>query len=265
MSDILVPGIEESVSSVYGPVFSWRFGRSLGIDLLLQDSICSYRCVYCQLGKINVPTTERNEYVATSKVLEDLKASDWKSADVITFSGNGEPTLASNLGEVILAVKKVTKKPIAVLTNASTLTDPIVQEALLPTDHVSAKLDAGTDELMMRINRPVEGLHLDHILEGFASFKKRYRGKLLLQTMVLPANVVQLDALAKVIQKMHPDEVHLNVPSRPMPSRWSIEYRGEHQSFESDRAFKVVPQEKIEEFGRALQKKTGISVLVPRA
>src|SRR5919199_2702321 len=79
-------------STVYGPVNSWRVGRSLGVDLLAVNSICSFRCVYCQLGRINVHTAERKIYVPTAKVLEDLRASAWREADIITLSGSGEPT-----------------------------------------------------------------------------------------------------------------------------------------------------------------------------
>ncbi len=93
-------------SSIYGPVRSWRLGLSLGVDILCIDSICSFECVYCQLGKINRVTATRDVFVSTEKVLDDLKKSDWQKADVITFSGSGEPTLAKNLGEVIEKIKK---------------------------------------------------------------------------------------------------------------------------------------------------------------
>ena len=95
-------------STVYGPVYSWRFGNSLGIDLLMCGPVCSFRCPYCQLGKIGISTLERREFVPTSRVVEDLRDADWRDCDVITFSGNGEPTLAANLGEAIRTVKALT-------------------------------------------------------------------------------------------------------------------------------------------------------------
>ena len=97
-------------SCVYGPVNSWRMGKSLGIDLLKVDSICSFACVYCQLGKINRLTDERKLFVPTAEVISELKKSNWREADVITFSGSGEPTLAANLGEAICAAKNLTAK-----------------------------------------------------------------------------------------------------------------------------------------------------------
>src|SRR5919205_4089394 len=105
------------VSTVYGPVDSWRVGRSLGVDLLCVNSVCSFRCVYCQLGRINVHTGERRVYVPTEKVLADLRASAWREADIITLSGSGEPTLAANMGEVISEIKGRTHRPVLVLTN----------------------------------------------------------------------------------------------------------------------------------------------------
>ena len=101
-------------SSIYGPIRSWRLGWSLGVDVLCVDSICSFECVYCQLGKINRVTTGRDIFVSTEKILSDLKNSDWQNADVITFSGSGEPTLAKNLGEIIEKIKELTGKPIVV-------------------------------------------------------------------------------------------------------------------------------------------------------
>jgi len=107
MTTALESGSEMSTpSTVYGPVDSWRVGRSLGVDLLCDTSVCSFRCVYCQLGAINLHTSERRVYVKTERVLADLEASRWREADVITLSGSGEPTLAANLGEVIRASRR---------------------------------------------------------------------------------------------------------------------------------------------------------------
>src|SRR5438445_7291041 len=103
-SDEGVPGMSSPIdiqtthpSSIYGPVESWRVGKSLGVDLLLQTSICSFNCIYCQLGDIQQKTIERQIYVSTEQVARDLRQSHWEEADIITLSGNGEPTLALNL------------------------------------------------------------------------------------------------------------------------------------------------------------------------
>src|SRR5437764_5838293 len=122
--------IAESSKTVYGPVCSWRAGLSLGVDLLSVNSICSFRCLYCQLGKINLHTTKRKVYVPTERVITDLLRSSWHVADIITLSGSGEPTLAANMGEVIRQIKTLTGKPILVLTNATTLGDRSVRREL---------------------------------------------------------------------------------------------------------------------------------------
>src|SRR3954469_16017719 len=132
--------VTESSKTVYGPVRSWRAGVSLGVDLLCINSICSFRCLYCQLGKINVHTRERKVYVPTERVMTDLLRSSWQVADFITLSGSGEPTLSANMGEVIRQIKTVTGKPVLVLTNSTTLCDAMVRRELCEADKISCKL-----------------------------------------------------------------------------------------------------------------------------
>jgi wyosine [tRNA(Phe)-imidazoG37] synthetase (radical SAM superfamily) len=126
---------EESAldKTIYGPVKSWRFGQSLGIDPIFEISTCSFNCVYCQLGSIQRVTAERKVYVQTKKVLQDFTEvlNDGKNFDVITFSGSGEPTLATNLGEMALGLKKLCPgKPLLVLTNATLMHNLEVQKDL---------------------------------------------------------------------------------------------------------------------------------------
>ncbi|HYY97718.1 MAG TPA: radical SAM protein, partial [Pyrinomonadaceae bacterium] len=162
--------------TVYGPVDSWRLGRSLGVDLLCVDSTCSFRCYYCQLGRINVHTSERAVFVPTRKVMDDLSRADWGAADYVTLSGSGEPTLAANIGEVIREVRRVTGKPVAVLTNAAHLESPHVRRDLLEADSVFCKLDAADEETFGRINRPVGGLTLRGVVGGIKQLRAEYAG-----------------------------------------------------------------------------------------
>src|SRR5512134_31436 len=124
----------ENVSSVYGPVRSWRVGMSLGVDPICINSVCSFNCTYCQLGFIQVRINERQVFVPTDKVMTDLQASRWREADIITVSGSGEPTLAANLGSIVQGLKAHTGKPVLVLTNGTLLHLPQVQEDLLICD-----------------------------------------------------------------------------------------------------------------------------------
>ena len=252
-------------SSVYGPVYSWRFGNSLGIDLLFCNSICSFRCPYCQLGKINVTTLERRTYVPTDKVVADLRKADWRDADVITISGNGEPTLARNLGEVIVAVRKVAKKPIVVLTNGSLLSDADVRKELALADHVSCKLDAPSDELLSALNRPMGELSVDGLVGSIAKFRAEFKGALSLQTMIVPANSRKPAEFVPLYKTIKPDEIHLNLPSRAFPEYWRTELRGDHKSFSNDRAFRMVQFDDVEKFRKDVEKATKVKVRIPPA
>lgn len=217
-----------SISSIYGPVDSWRLGNSLGVDLIMDPSTCSFNCTYCQLGFIQRIILERKIYVPTKKVIDDFKASNWKEADVITFSGSGEPTLAKNIGEVIRGIKKITKIPIVILTNGTLLNDEEVISDILDADVISVKLDAPDNETLQAINRPANGINLDLILSGIHKLKKTYRGKLQTQIMFMPQNKNKIEELANLLNEIKPDEVALNTPTRPYPSGWDIITRGAH-------------------------------------
>ncbi|MCI0691106.1 radical SAM protein [candidate division KSB1 bacterium] len=104
---------------LFGPVDSRRLGRSLGIDVAPLKT-CTFNCIYCQLGRTTFQTLEREEYVPTVEVMAEL-AAFFKSgglADYLTFSGSGEPTLHSKLGEMIAQAKQMSPIPVAVLTCA---------------------------------------------------------------------------------------------------------------------------------------------------
>lgn len=116
------------MSTVYGPVPSWRFGRSLGIDVITPPKKCTFNCVYCQLGKTEVhvskPEMLSEPPVDADRVLDDLeevlKRLDLNAVDVVTFSGTGEPTLNLELGDIAKRVKRrIGGTPLAILTNSS--------------------------------------------------------------------------------------------------------------------------------------------------
>lgn len=216
-------------STVYGPVSSWRVGRSLGVDMLFHTSTCSFNCVYCQLGDIQLKTIERKIYVPTEQVERDFKESDWEDADIVTFSGSGEPTLATNLGEVIHFIKEYSGKKTMVLTNGTTLMQPAVRRDLMLADVVSIKLDAADDTILKRMNRPVEGVSLANTVKGAQLLKSEgYQAKLALQCMVMPTNLEAVEAMAKLASQIEPDEIQLNTPKRPYPLEWHLESRGNH-------------------------------------
>lgn len=249
-------------SSVYGPVNSWRVGSSLGVDLLLQTSICSFNCIYCQLGDIQKKTIERKIYVPTEQVEKDFKNSRWQEADIVTFSGSGEPTLALNLAEVVHFIKEYSGKPVMVLTNATTLNDPAVINDLQDVDHVACKLDAASEEKLKMMNRPVDGVTFEGIVSGIKNLRQNYKGKLSLQCMFMPGNLAETEALCDVIKEIKPDEVQLNTPKRAYPLEWHLESRGNHGKKEyPTRELRMISEVEADEIELLIAEKTGVPIL----
>jgi wyosine [tRNA(Phe)-imidazoG37] synthetase (radical SAM superfamily) len=252
----------EVKSSIYGPVHSWRVGASLGVDLLLETSTCSFNCIYCQLGDIQLKTAERRIYVPTAQVEHDLRRSRWEEADIITLSGSGEPTLAQNLGEVIHLIKEYTGKPVMVLTNSTLLEDPAVIHDLQEADVVACKLDAATEAGLKQMNRPVAGVTLDKIVAGIKHLRANYPGKLALQCMFMPTNQREVEAMADLINDIQPDEVQLNTPKRAYPMEWHLESRGNHGEVTYEtRQLRTVSPPEAEQIEQMLREKTRVPVL----
>lgn len=253
----------KEASTLYGPVASWRFGQSLGVDLLYQRSICSFNCIYCQLGNIMDVRIERGIFVPTSKVIEDLKEINMTNIDVVTFSGNGEPTLALNLAEVASYIKKHFKKPIHILTNSSLFDNLEVREELKMFDLISAKLDAASQDIFERINRPHPVLKIKNIIEGLKALRKEYSNELHIQIMFMMVNKHQAESIAKVVAEIEPDMVDINTPTRPHAIKWHIDARKARPPY-SYQAQKVkhLSAEEIREivniFREILPKKVGI-------
>jgi wyosine [tRNA(Phe)-imidazoG37] synthetase (radical SAM superfamily) len=201
---------------LYGPVSSWRLGRSLGVDLISQGKkVCTYDCRYCQLGDITAGTKERKIFVATEDVIAEIKQLPPVKLDYFTFSGQGEPTLAKNLGETIQAIRTLRKEKIAVLTNASLINLQEVRDELALADYVSLKLDACSQELLDEINRPYKGIVFDEIIKGMAEFRKMFKGALAVQIMFIEQNKDKAADFYDLLEVIQPDEVHLNTPLRP--------------------------------------------------
>lgn len=203
-------------SILYGPVPSWRLGRSLGVDLVsTKGKTCSFDCIYCQLGRTVHPLVRRREFVTMSQLAQELETVKNIAVDYVTFSGVAEPTLASNLGQAIELVKSVLGLPVAVLTNSSLMPGENVRRELSQADVVVAKVDAPNEELFRRINRPRVKFTLDEILRAIKLFKEEYRGKLALQMMFIEANKGYAPEMARIAEELSPDEVQINTPLRP--------------------------------------------------
>ena len=203
-------------SIIYGPVPSWRLGRSLGIDLLsTEGKTCSFDCVYCQLGRTANPLAERREFVSIDEVTTALEQTRDVAADYATFSGTGEPTLASNLGQAIQLAGSILRLPVAVLTNSSLMPREDVRRELAQADVVVAKVDAPSEETFHKINSPNVRYTLSDILQAIKLFRMSYRGKLAIQMMFIEANRDCASEMARIARELSPDEVQINTPLRP--------------------------------------------------
>jgi wyosine [tRNA(Phe)-imidazoG37] synthetase (radical SAM superfamily) len=205
---------------LFGPVPSRRLGMSLGIDLI-PKKVCSLDCVYCEVGKTTKLTTERLEYVKCDKVIAELNdfMSNNPKIDYITFSGSGEPTLNSRIGEVLYFVKEnYPDVKTAVLTNGTLLSDKNVRKELLKADVILPSLDAAGQEAFEKINRPAPKLSLQNYIQGIIDLRKEYEGKIWLEVLFLKGyndSEDELKRLKEAIEKIKPDSIQLNTLDRP--------------------------------------------------
>jgi wyosine [tRNA(Phe)-imidazoG37] synthetase (radical SAM superfamily) len=201
---------------IYGPVNSWRLGRSLGIDPISSSKkICTFDCIYCQIGSVKPSLAKRKVFVPTEKLIKEFRSFPSTKVDYITFSGTGEPLLAKNLGSIIKAVKRLRRERIAVLTNSTLLGRKDIQRELKDVDLVEAKLDVSSNNLLRKINKPYNSISLEKIVNSIKRFKKHFMGKLALQIMLTKDNVNAAEDIAKIAKSIKPDEVHINTPLRP--------------------------------------------------
>ena len=206
---------------IYGPVNSWRLGSSLGIDILSQrKKICTFDCLYCQVGKAYPDSLRRRIFIPTKEIIAELKSLPNLEIDYITFSGRGEPTLAKNLGSIIRAVKRVRKERIAVLTNATLLGRRDIQKELAAVDLVEVKLDASSDIILSRVNKPVASVSFTKLIRGIKLFRRQYKGDLILQVMLLKNNIKYAKEIADIAKSIKPDHVHINTPLRPSGAKY---------------------------------------------
>ncbi len=207
---------------VFGPIPSRRLGRSLGVNNI-PPKICSYSCVYCQIGSTDSMTILRKEFYSPYEIFKEVskKVKQLQSAgekiDYLSFVPDGEPTLDINLGKEIDLLKPLGIK-IAVITNSSLLWDENVRNDLMIADWVSVKIDAVDEELWHKIDRPNGKLELSKIIDGIKKFAVDYKGKLVTETMLVRGindNVNSIKKTAELIKKINPQTAYILVPTRP--------------------------------------------------
>jgi wyosine [tRNA(Phe)-imidazoG37] synthetase (radical SAM superfamily) len=219
---------EINPSIIFGPVPSRRLGRSLGINNI-PFKTCSYACGYCQLGRAIKMQIQRQEFykpeeiaaAVRKKVQESEKAGE--KIDYLTFVPDGEPSLDINLGKEIELLKPL-GIPIAVITNASLISNKEVRDDLMMADWVSVKIDTVEEDIWRKIDRPHKLLQLTSILDGTLEFSKSFKGKLITETMLLAgindAGTV-LQATAEHIGRLNPRVAYLSIPTRPPAEKWA--------------------------------------------
>jgi wyosine [tRNA(Phe)-imidazoG37] synthetase (radical SAM superfamily) len=138
-------------------------------------------------------------------------------------NGSGEPTLHASIGWLIRQVKEITDLPVAVITNGALLYLPEVRQDLVAADVVLPSLDAGTAKLYRQINRPYPEITFERFISGLITFRKEYWGKMWIEIMLvrdLNDTEEALHAISEALQRIGPDEVQLNLPTRPPVETW---------------------------------------------
>ena len=213
--------------SAFGPIPSRRLGRSLGINNI-PPKVCSYSCVYCQIGRTVKMQIERQAFYKAEKILRDVeqqieKAKKVKeSIDYLTFVPDGEPTLDLHLGEEIKRLRKLGSK-IAVITNSSLIWRTDVRDDLIEAEWVSLKIDALSPDVWRKVNRPHGSLSLDQILAGISEFARTFKGELATETMLVQGindQAEEIERISEFLARIKPKKCYVAVPIRPPAEKW---------------------------------------------
>ena len=207
----------------YGPVPSRRLGRSLGVSIIPRK-VCTYSCIYCQLGRTRTRRIRPRSYFPRDEVFAEIgRKITETSPDCITFVGDGEPTLSSDLGWYIERCKARWSTPVAVITNGCLLFREDVREKLLKADIVLPSLDAGDALTFKVINRPHPSLEFEQVVQGLVAFRKAFDGIMRLEIMLVKGvndNERSLRSIRKLAWAVKPDRIDVAVPTRPPTEPW---------------------------------------------
>ncbi len=205
---------------LFGPVPSRRLGISLGIDLIPMKT-CTLNCIYCECGRTTKLTLERKEYVPFQDVKTELAHyfAHHPKPDYITFSGSGEPTLNSRIGDVLKFIKEQPKNyATAILSNGTLFYQKKGRDQVLEADVIIPSLDAATPAAFHKINRPHPKLDLNEIVLGLIHLRREYHGQIWLEVFIVPTindTEEELGALKNAIEHIVPDRIQLNTLDRP--------------------------------------------------
>jgi wyosine [tRNA(Phe)-imidazoG37] synthetase (radical SAM superfamily) len=214
-------------AKAFGPVPSRRLGNSLGINNI-PYKVCSYGCIYCQVGRTTRLAIARQAFYAPRTVFQEVRNklaavhNTGQQVDYLTFVPDGDPTLDIHLGDLIDRAKTL-GVPVGVLTNGALAGNPRVRAALAKADLVSLKVDAVHPQVWRKINRPHKTLRLSRVLEGIAEFANAFSGKLLTETLLVRGvndTAACLNGIAQFLRRLKPKAAYLSVPIRPPTESW---------------------------------------------
>ena len=206
----------------FGPVPSRRLGMSLGINTIPASKVCTYSCIYCQVGLTRNYQKQRKDFYAPHVVLNQVKDHLARLdvndiPDYLTIVANGEPSLDVSLGETLRLLKQI-PIPLAVITNASLLNMNSVRDDLMLADWVSVKVDAGNELTWKKINNPVDSIRFETLVDGILKFASQFKGKLVTETMLVEGvndNQSDVAQTASLIAKINPHTAYISIPTRP--------------------------------------------------
>lgn len=206
----------------FGPVPSRRLGKSMGVNNITSQKVCSYSCIYCQVGLTHKFSAEKQEFYSSDVIYSEVrqhleKLTPEDRPDYLTFVANGEPTLDIRLGESIRRLKEF-NIPVAVITNASMLWDAQVRQNLQLADWVSVKIDAGDENHWKKMNRPAKQISFQQYLSGLMQFSVDFSGMLVSETMLVKDLNDSMDVLqqtVEIVKKAMPSVAYISIPTRP--------------------------------------------------
>jgi len=204
---------------IYGPVPSRRFGLSLGVDLV-PHKICTYDCIYCQLGRTAEKSIRRREFYPLDSIVTELQdaLASGPMPDVVTLAGSGEPTLYAPLGHLIASIKEMTDIPIVLLTGGGSLFRDDVAEDVQRVDVLAPSLDAGNENCFQTVNRPHPSISFELMRDGLKGVLENFSGDVRLEVMLVRDvndSGETIEDLVDLISRLNPTHVDLNTPVRP--------------------------------------------------
>lgn len=206
---------------LFGPVSSRRLGLSLGVDLI-PPKVCTFDCIYCEIGKTTKCTVKRKEYTPTAELLSEaeeyLRSEAASNLDFVTVTGSGEPTLHSKIELIISRLKEISPKPLAVLTNGSLLYLPGIRKALCRADVILPSLDAVNPDTFQKIDRPVRPITIEKVISGLKDLRQQFSGQIWLEVLFVKGindKEIELEQMKQVFSEVQPDRIQLNTVDRP--------------------------------------------------